>query len=231
MRAEKQFFSAFFSFHAPCPFFQTHVDPSTEFLMNILQINSSIQLEKSHSSRIAGLIADRLRVAHPGARFTLRDIARDPLPILDAPAVGALFTPADKRSPEQAARVAQSDAIIAELQAADLLVLGVPMYNLGVPVQFKSWIDAVCRAGVTFRYTANGPEGLVTGKKVYLALSRGGIYRDTPLDAHTHYLKTALGFLGMGDLQFVYGEGLAMGEEGLRKANESIAAQILALKV
>jgi FMN-dependent NADH-azoreductase len=199
--------------------------------MNILQINSSLQLERSHSSRIAGLIADRLRAAHPEARFTLRDIARDPLPILDIAAVGALFTPADKRSPEQAARVAQGDAIIAELQAADILVLGVPMYNLGIPVQFKSWVDAIFRAGVTFHYTASGPEGLVKGKKVYVALSRGGIYRDTPLDAHTHYLKTALGFLGMTDLQFVYGEGVAMGEEGLRKANESITAQIAALKI
>ena len=127
--------------------------------------------------------------------------------------------------------IARSDALIAELQAAGALVLGVPMYNLGVPVQFKNWIDAICRAGVTFHYTANGPEGLVKGKKVYVALARGGIYRDTPLDAHAHYLKTALGFLGMTDLQFVYGEGLAMGEEGLRKANESIAAQIAALKI
>lgn len=198
--------------------------------MNILQINSSIQIE-SHSSRIAGLIVDRLRAAHPGARFTLRDVGRDPLPVLDTAAVGALFTPADQRSPEQAARVAQSDALIAELQATDLLVLGVPMYNLGVPVQFKNWIDAICRAGITFRYGANGPEGLVRGKKVFLALSRGGLYRDTPLDTHTQYLKTMLGFLGMNDAQFVYGEGLAMGEEGLRKANESVAAQIAALKV
>ncbi|MDR0565059.1 MAG: NAD(P)H-dependent oxidoreductase [Azoarcus sp.] len=199
--------------------------------MNILHINSSIQGERSHSSRFADLIVERLRSQYPDAKITFRDIGSQPLPLLDPAAVGALFTPADKRTPEQAARVAQGDAIIAELQAADTVVLGIPMYNLGIPVQFKSWIDAIFRAGVTFRYTATGPEGLIKGKKVYVALSRGGVYRDTPLDAHTHYLKTALGFLGMTDLQFVFGEGVSMGEEGLRKANENVIAQVAALKV
>jgi FMN-dependent NADH-azoreductase len=197
--------------------------------MNILHINSSIQGDNSHSSRIAGLIVERLRQQYPGAVVTFRDLGRHPLPLLDPAAVGALFAPDDKRSPEQAARVAENDAIITELQHADHIVLGVPMYNLGIPVQFKSWIDAIYRARVTFRYTATGVEGMIKGKKVYLALSRGGVYRDTPLDAHAHYLKTAIGFLGMTDIQLVYGEGFAMGEEGIRKANNEVAAQIAAL--
>ena len=116
--------------------------------------------------------------------------------------------------------MALDDALIAEVQAADVVVLGVPMYNFGVPAQLKNWIDAIARAGVTFRYTANGPEGLLKGKKVYVALTRGGKYRDTPADTQVPYLKTVLGFLGMTDVQFVYAEGLAMGDadaEGVRR--------------
>src|SRR6185369_17965624 len=117
---------------------------------------------------------ERLRAANPDAGVTLRDLGRTPHPALDEPALGALFTPADKRTPEQAARVAQDDTLIAELQAADVIVLGVPMYNFGVPVQLKNWIDAIARAGVTFRYTDKGPVGLLKGRKVYVALARGG---------------------------------------------------------
>ncbi len=124
-------------------------------------------------------------------------------------------------TPEQAARVAQDNALIAEIQAADIVVLGVPMYNFGVSAQLKNWIDAVTRAQVTFRYTADGPEGLLKGKKVYVALTRGGKYRNTPADTQVPYLKTVLGFLGMTDVVFVYAEGLAMGAEA---ANEAIAS-------
>jgi FMN-dependent NADH-azoreductase len=198
--------------------------------MNILQINSSIQGANSHSTHIANAITTRLQALHPDAKVTLRDVGSAPLPVLDPTAVAALFTPADKRTPEQAARVAQYDAPIAELQAADVLVLGVPMYNLAIPVQFKGWIDAIYRAGVTFRYTATGPEGLLTGKKVYVGFSRGGVYRDTALDTQTPYLKVMLGFLGMTDVQFVFGEGFAMGDEAVRKAEAEVRTQIEALK-
>ena len=100
------------------------------------------------------------------------------------------------------------------------------MYNFGVPVQLKAWLDAIARAGVTFRYTENGPEGLLKGKKVYVALARGGIYRDTPADSQVPYLKTILGFLGLTDVEFVYAEGLAMGAEGADKAFAAAQAQI-----
>jgi FMN-dependent NADH-azoreductase len=106
------------------------------------------------------------------------------------------------------------------------VVLGVPMYNFGVPAQLKNWIDAISRAKVTFRYTENGPEGLLQGKKVYVALTRGGKYRDTPADSQVPYLKTVLGFLGMTDIQFVYAEGLALGGEAERAALAGAAAQI-----
>jgi FMN-dependent NADH-azoreductase len=122
--------------------------------------------------------------------------------------------------------VAQDDALIAEIKAADIVVLGVPMYNFGVPAQLKNWIDAVTRAKVTFQYTASGPEGLLKGKKVYVALTRGGKYRNTPADTQVPYLKMVLGFLGMTDVQFVYAEGLAMGAEAANEAMASAQQQI-----
>ena len=198
--------------------------------MNILQINASARREGANSTRLADSVVARLRAAHPDARLTVRDLAATPHPVLDEAALAALFTPADKRSAEQAARVALDDALIAEVQAHDTLVLGVPMYNFGVPVQLKSWIDAIARAGVTFRYTATGPEGLLKGKTVYVALARGGLYRDTPNDSQVPYLKSVLGFLGLTDLHFIYAEGLAMGPEavasGFAQAEADLAAAL-----
>ena len=197
--------------------------------MNILQINASAR-QGANSTRLADSIVARLRSAHPTARLVVRDLARNPHPILDEVALGALFTPADQRTPEQAARVALDDALIAEVQAAEEIVLGVPMYNFGVPVQFKSWVDAIARAGVTFRYTEKGPEGLLKGKTVYVALARGGRYRDTPADSQVPYLKTVLGFLGLTGLRFIYAEGLNMGpdaaQKGFAEAEADIAAAI-----
>ena len=194
--------------------------------MNILQVNSSARREGSFSTRLADRIVARLREADPEATLKLRNLTADPHPILDEAALGALFTPATQRTDEQAARVALDDALIAEIAAADVVVLGVPMYNFGVPAQLKNWIDAISRAGVTFRYTANGPEGLLTGKKVYVALTRGGKYRNTPADSQVPYLATVLGFLGMKDVHFVYAEGLAMGADAEREALATAYAEI-----
>lgn len=196
--------------------------------MKILQINSSARVEGANSTRLANTVTARLQAKHPGATVTVRDLAVTPHPVLDAAALGALFTPADQRTPEQAARVAMDDALIAEVQAHDAIVLGVPMYNFGVPVQFKTWLDAIARAGVTFRYTANGAEGLIQGKKVYVAFARGGIYRDTPADSQTPYIQTILGFLGMTDVKYIHAEGLAMGPEAVDKAFTQAEDDLLA---
>lgn len=194
--------------------------------MKILQINGAARSNGANSTKLADSITTRLKAKYPQATVEVRDLAANPHPMLDEAALGALFTPADQRTPEQAARVALDDALIAQVQSADVIVLGVPMYNFGIPVQLKTWIDAIARAGVTFQYTANGPEGLIKGKKVYLALARGGMYRDTPNDSQVPYLKTVLGFLGMTDVECVYAEGLAMGAEGaiqsFAKAEETL---------
>ena len=194
--------------------------------MKILQINASARSAGANSTRLADAISARLLAAQVGSELVVRDLAREPHPVLDEAALGALFTPADQRTPEQAARVALDDALIAQLQAADVLVLGVPMYNFGVPVQLKAWIDAIARAGVTFRYTENGPQGLIQGKKVYVALARGGIYRDTPHDSQVPYLKSVLAFLGMTDVEFIYAEGLSMGADSATRAFAEAEARI-----
>jgi FMN-dependent NADH-azoreductase len=181
--------------------------------MNILQINASARREGANSTRIADAIVARLRSAKPDARLTIRDLAAQPHPVMDEAALTALSTPAEQRTPEQAERVALDDSLIAEVQAADVIVLGVPMYNFGVPAQLKNWIDGIARAGVTFRYTETGPVGLLSGRRVYVALARGGRYRGTPADTQVPYLKTVLGFLGMTDVRFIYAEGLNMGPE------------------
>lgn len=199
--------------------------------MNILQINASARLEAhgAVSTRLANELVAGLREAHPGATLTRRDLAATPHPMLDEAALQALFTPPEQRTPEQAARVALDDALIAEIQAADTVVLGVPTYNFGVSTQLKNWIDAISRARVTFRYTEHGAEGLLTGKRVLAVLTRGGIHRDTPADTVVPYLKTVLGFLGMTDLHFVYAEGLAMGPEAEQAGLAAARAQIAAL--
>lgn len=197
--------------------------------MNILQINTSVRRENANSSRVARQISERLRTRHPEASFVLRDFAETPHPVLDADAVTAMFTPAEQRTPEQAARMAQDEVLVQEFLAADVIVLGVPMYNLSSPVQFKIWIDAITKAGVTFRYTAQGAEGLVKGKKVYVALARGGRYRDTAFDTQVPYIKTILGFIGLSDVEFIYAEGLNMGETAAEQGFAEAAAQIAAL--
>ena len=198
--------------------------------MNILQINSSARSQGSVSTRLAERIVAGLRRAQPQALLTVRDLAAQPHPALDEAALQALFTPPAQRNPAQAARVAADDAAIAEIRAADIVVIGAPMYNFGISTQLKNWIDAISRARETFEYTADGPRGLLTGKKVYVALARGGRYRDSGADSQVPYLRAVLGFLGMRDVEFVYAEGLALGpdaeRDGLADAERQIDAAL-----
>ncbi|MEO6745497.1 MAG: NAD(P)H-dependent oxidoreductase [Caldimonas sp.] len=187
---------------------------------------------ESHSTRLAGTVVDRLRAAATDGQaiaVTVRDLGQTPHPELNEATLQALFTPSEQRTPAQAARVALDDALIAELQAADVVVLGVPMYNFGVPAALKNWIDAISRAKVTFQYTANGPEGLLKGKKIYVVLTRGGQYRNTPSDTQVPYLRTVLSFLGMTDIQFIYAEGLALGADAEQQSLASARQQIEAV--
>jgi FMN-dependent NADH-azoreductase len=200
-------------------------------MSHLLQINSSVFSQGGQSSQLAAQYVATWKTSHPGASVTLRDLATDPVPHLDGARVGAFFTPADHRSPEQKDVIAYSDALIAELRAADTVVISAPMYNFGIPSTLKAYFDHVARAGETFRYTANGPIGLLTGKKVVIFSTRGGLYQGTPRDTQSPYLREFLGFLGMTDISFVTAEGLALGDEqkaaalaDARKALHSLAA-------
>jgi FMN-dependent NADH-azoreductase len=199
--------------------------------MNILQINSSARSHGSESSRLADAIVAKVAASAPNATLVKRDLASEPHPALDEATLQALFTPADQRTQAQAARVALDDALIAQVQAADVIVIGAPMYNFGITVQLKGWFDAIARAGVTFRYTENGPLGLLQGKKVYVALTRGGMHRASGTDTQVPHLTTFLGFLGMTEVQYVYAEGMAMGPDAVAKAHAQAAAEIDAVLV
>lgn len=199
--------------------------------MNILQINSSARSTGSASTRLADALVARVLAANPEAAVVRRDLAAEPHPVLDEPTLQALFTPAEQRTAEQAARIALDDALIAQVQAADVIVVGAPMYNFGITVQLKSWFDAIARANVTFKYTEKGPVGLLSGKKVLVGLSRGGLHRGNATDSQVPYLNTMFGFLGLSDVQYVYSEGMGMGPEAVARAQAQADAEINAILV
>jgi FMN-dependent NADH-azoreductase len=187
--------------------------------MKILQIKSSVFNGNGQSSHLADEFVARLREQHPETRLTHRDLVADPVPHLDGARAGAFFAKPEERSAEQRAVIAYSDALIDELRRADVLVLGLPMYNFGVPSQLKAWFDHIARAGVTFKYTEKGAVGLLTGKKAYVFATRGGVYGEH--DAQTEFVRQFLGFIGIANVEFVYAEGLAISPES---RNNSLAA-------
>ncbi len=195
-------------------------------MKNLLQINSSIFSIGGQSSRLAERFVASWREANPGATVTVRDLAREPVPHLDAARFAAFIAKPEERSAEQQETVKESDALIAELKAADVLVLGLPLYNLGLPSTLKAYFDHVGRAGHTFKYTENGPVGLLSGKKAYVFAARGGLYEGTPLDTQTGYVRDFLGFMGITDVEFIYAEGLAIGEESRNASLARVHRQI-----
>jgi FMN-dependent NADH-azoreductase len=196
-------------------------------MTSLLQINASINSEKGQSSQLAYQFVDAYRRQHPDAKILVRDVAAaESVPHLNAERFGAFITQPEARNVEQAAVVAYSDAMINELKQADVIVIGLPMYNFGVPSQLKAYFDHVARVGETFKYTEKGPVGLLTGKKVYVFAARGGLYAGTPMDTQTNYVRDFLRFIGMADVEFAYAEGLAISpqskEAGLARAAAAI---------
>lgn len=198
--------------------------------MTYLQLNTSLAGEDALSSRLASeFVARRAaadRAAGGEASVVVRDLALDALPHLTAERFAALTTAPAQRTPEQARIAAEADALVDELRAADVVVIGLPMYNFGVPSTLKTYFDHVARAGVTFRYTEQGPQGLLTGKQVYVMATRGGKYSGTPQDLQSAYVRQFLGFIGLTDVEFVYAEGLALGTESRTTAIEQAHRQL-----
>ena len=185
-------------------------------MSNILYITASIRSDADSISRGLGQsIVDGL-VTKTGASVTTRDLAANDLPFVSAERFGANLTPATDRTPEQAELAAIADTLIAELQAADTIVIASPIYNFGPPASLKAWADLVARAGTTFRYTATGPEGLLTGKTAYIAIASGGTPVGSDIDFMSRWLTFFLGFLGITDVQIVAADGI-MGQDGEAK--------------
>jgi len=198
-------------------------------MKTLLQIRSSIFSNGGQSSRLAERFVARWRASNPGGRVIVRDLAKEPVPHLDAARFGAFLAKPEERTPAQQAVVDYSDALIGELKRADVVVLGLPMYNFGVPSTLKAYFDHVARVGETFKYTEKGPVGLLTGKKVYVFAARGGMYAGTPNDTQTPFIRTFLSFIGMSDIEFVYAEGLAISEASKQHSLARAEAAIDAL--
>lgn len=198
-------------------------------MKKILHVISSPRGSESISIKLGNSITDQLLEAHPGSTLTNLDLNINPYPHLFDEQINAMRSQSDSHTPEQKELVKRSNEAIAQLFDTDILVISLPLYNFGIPSTLKSWLDNILRAGHTFGYSSEGPKGLVTGKKVYIAFASGNIYSDGPYQAYDFaipYLKTALGFIGISDVEVIRAEGTAISgvmENALEKAIESIA--------
>lgn len=188
-------------------------------MSTILHITASIRNDESVSRSLGNRLVERL-AENRGAKVVTRDLANNDLPYIDAERFAANLAPYAERSPEQHELAKISDELIGELQEAETIVFSLPVYNFAVPATLKAWADLVARAGTTFRYTENGSEGLLTGKKVYLTIASGGMPIGSEIDFMTPWLKFFLGFLGMTDVELVAADGI-MGEGGEEKIAEA----------
>lgn len=195
--------------------------------MNILVVSSSANGEASVSSGLAARFVDNVREANPAATVVRRDVGANPLPHLTLETVAAIK--GEPATPAELEARALSDALIAELQQADVILIASPMYNFGISSTLKSWFDHIARAGVTFRYTPEGPEGLLKGKKTVVIVSRAGLYSEGPgvaMDGQEPYLRAMLGFVGLDDVTWIRAEKLAFGPDVAAQAIEEAAAAL-----
>lgn len=189
-------------------------------MTSVLRIDSSPRKDISVSRQLADKVVDRLAPS----TVVRRDVSGG-LPVAGAEWIGANFTPAETRTPAQRDELALSDSLVAELQAADVVVISLPIWNFGIPSSLKSWVDLVARAGVTFQYTAEGPEGLLTGKRAVLVVTSGGTEVGSQIDFATGYMRHVLGFIGLHDVEVVAADRMAVDAEASHaKANAAIAA-------
>lgn len=195
-------------------------------MSKVLVLKSSILANYSQSNVLADYFVEQWRQQHNDDQIQVRDLTADPIPVLDGELVGALRPSDAPLTPRQQDALDLSNTLIEELKASDVIVIAAPMYNFNISTQLKNYFDLVARAGVTFRYTEAGPEGLLKGKKVYVLTSRGGIHKDTDTDLVTPYLRVFLGFIGLTDVEFVFEEGIAYGPDMATKAQQDAKALI-----
>ncbi|MGQ7956989.1 FMN-dependent NADH-azoreductase [Pseudomonas sp. SP16.1] len=197
-------------------------------MSRVLVIESSARQQGSVSRELTLQFIANWQAAHPADQIQVRDLAAEPVPHLDATLLGGWMTPAEQQSEAEQAALARSNQLTDELLAADVLVLAAPMYNFAIPSTLKAWLDHVLRAGVTFKYSETGPQGLLSGKRAFVLTARGGIYAGSGLDHQEPYLRQALAFIGIHEVQFIHAEGLNLGGEfsakGLAQAKAKLAA-------
>lgn len=198
--------------------------------MNVLHIDSGILGDHSVSRRLTAAVVAQIKAEQPGATVTYRDLVANPLPHLSGAHLMAANARPEEVDAQVAAEVEESRVVLDEFLAADTIILGVPMYNFSLPSQLKAWIDRVAVAGKTFRYTADGPEGLAVGRKIVVASSRGGFYGEdsgrADFDFQEEYLRHVFAFLGIDDVEFVRAEGIGLGPEQRAKAIDEAHATI-----
>jgi FMN-dependent NADH-azoreductase len=193
-------------------------------MKSILLVNASLNGDKGNSHSLSSQFVEQLASTQQ-VSITDRDLNQTPLAHLSESEMAAWMTPEAERTDNQVALEKVSSELIKEVTESDILVIGMPMYNFGVPSTFKAWIDRIARAGITFKYTETGPVGLLKDKKVIIVAARGGLYEGTDKDTQSKYLTDVLGFLGLTDVTFVYAEGLAMSdnqEQSLAKAKQQL---------
>jgi FMN-dependent NADH-azoreductase len=201
-------------------------------MTQVLHIQSSSNLASSVSRELSETFVKDYVAAHAGTSVIARDLIASPIPHLSVDLLGGMFGKPEDLTEAQKAALAVSDALVEEIEAASLIVIGVPMYNFSIPSALKAWIDHIVRSGRTFHYTASGPEGLVSGKKLVLFLASGGVYSEgpyKPYDFQETYLRAILGFIGMTDVTVIRAEGLAMGPDAAAKAVADARAQVAAI--
>ncbi|KAE9540114.1 FMN-dependent NADH-azoreductase [Ursidibacter maritimus] len=188
-------------------------------MKKVLVLKSSILAEHSQSNLLSDYFIQQLN-----AEITTRDLVKQPLPYFTSDAAAA--TRGEPATEEQKKLLALSNELVAEIKNSDVIVINAPMYNFSVPAQLKSYFDYIARSGVTFQYTAEGPEGLVKGKKAIVILTTGGLHKDKSTDLVKVYVQTFLGFIGITDVEFVYAEALGFGPEAVEKAQQSAKAEL-----
>jgi FMN-dependent NADH-azoreductase len=198
-------------------------------MSTLLKLNTSLFSEKGQSSQLADRFVAAWQANNPDGQVVARDLASKPIPHLDAERFLSFLAKPDERNETQQAVVDFSDALIAELKDAQVLVLGLPMYNFGIPSTLKAYFDHIARAGATFRYTEKGPVGLLEGKKAYVFATRGGVYAGTAKDSQTTYVRDFLNFIGISDVEFVYAEGLNLGDDTKAAALSSAQKKLASL--
>ena len=196
--------------------------PNADNPLSVLRIDASARSETSTTRALVDQLIARLEAAGP-TNVVRRDVAQDVIAPVTEAWVQANFTDPAERSDAQKATLAGSDAMVAELKAADVVVIGSPIYNFSVPAALKAWIDMVCRARETFRYSENGPVGLLEGKKAYIVIASGGVRVDSPVDFTTPYLRHVMSFVGIKDVTVIAADGLS-GDAAKRDAAEAAIA-------